>query len=234
MRDPFARRPLVPAAFVFVVLLLAPASDPSAAPADRDICPGAQLYFHADGSWEDGSAWQGQAVAVPDYGSVAEGFPEATGYVCGIRLVLSRWSATMDGTGLIDSYVWEYDPATDNPGAVLSVSMVLVSGVPEFPATMVLDLPMPESYAGPNGFFAGYWPRHALAGQADFGIMVDYDNPGVPRTNWAPGLGYPTGWGGWDIGGYTMYNSLGIGGFVTDSPTPIHASSWGAIKQLYR
>jgi hypothetical protein len=206
---------------------------PGIARADRLDCPNAVFYWYPDGTFEDFPGFQYQWVAPPDFGSLAEGFPGVSGWVCGIRLELSR-SWDLSGEGWIDPYVWEFDPGTGNPGAVLSMITALhVTGVPAIPQTLVLDIQMPESQAGPDGFFVGYWPRSAING-ADFGIAVDYDLVGHSRVNYAPGLGYPTGWGTWDVAGYTVYKSMAIGAFVTELPVPVLETSWDAVKSLYR
>jgi hypothetical protein len=232
------RAVIVPVLAVLALALADPcdqatAAGPEFSPQGRLDCPDAVLYWYPDGTYEDVAYWQYPAVMVPDYGALAEGFPGISGYVCGIRLELRR-AYNMSGNGFIDPYVWEFDPGTENPGAVLSVIPILpVNDVPAYPATLTLDVQMPESYAGSNGFFVGYWPRSALNG-SDFSLGVDYDLTGCPRTKWAPGLGYPTGWGTWDIGGYTMYKSLALDAFVTANPTPVRETSWGAVKKLYR
>jgi hypothetical protein len=199
---------------------------------DTDPCPPSVLYMNHDGSTENAFTWQNQGVVAPDYGAFAEGYSGVSGVVCGAELFLTSW-ATMTGTGVLDIYVWEYDVPNDNPGAVLSLTTpVAFSGVGYWPVVTTHDIDIVDAIAGPDGFFVGYWPGSWAGLPAQFGCAMDEDGfGGVPRTNIAPGIGYPTGWANPSVAGYIL-QAFGLGGWV-GGDTPVQETSWGAIKNLY-
>ncbi len=202
---------------------------------DTDPCPPSVLALNHDGSSESGFTWTYLGIQEPDYGALAEGYPASSGgIVCGIELMLSRW-ATMNGVGEIDLYVWEYDTDADDPGSVLAVTTAVpVSGVAYWPGISTVDLDCQDAVVTEAGFFVGYWPRSFAGVAAEFGCVIDVDGPGgVPRTNIAPGIGYPTGWQNLTVAGYEIA-AWGIGGWVASNPTPIDPTSWGSVKALYK
>ncbi len=87
-----------------------------------------------------------------------------------------------------------------------------------------------ETVAG--NFFVGYWGEWpgAIAG---WFIGADLDGfGGMPRTNIAPGIGYPTGWNDVSIiWGPTQ--AIGLGAYVLTGPVPVANKTWGQIKNLY-
>jgi len=171
-----------------------------------DPCPPSVLVGNHDGSTENAFTWQYSGVQPPDYGAFAEGYPDLTeGIVCGGEFLLTRWG-TMTGTGTVDLFVWEYDSGSDNPGSVLSVTAnVSIAGVARWPSISTFDLDINDAPAGPNGIFIGYWPRSFEGVGGEFGCGMDQDGMGgVPRTNYAPGVGYPTGWGNPSMAGYGL------------------------------
>lgn len=184
---------------------------------DTQPCPG-ELHLNHDGSTEGAFTWQNEGIAAPDYGAFAEGYAGITWDVCGAQLLLMRWG-TMTGSGEIDVYVWDYDVATDNPGAVLSLTAsVDISGVVLWPNVSTHDIDCADAPATGNGCFIGYWPRSFVGTLAQFGCAMDEDGPGgVPRTNIAPGIGYPTGWNHPNAVGYTL-QAFGIGGWFSPCP----------------
>jgi len=219
-------------------------------PSERtNPCPGSTLYQNHDGSIENAFTWQLQGVVAPDYGAFAEGYAEID-WVCGVQLWLTRWS-TMTGNGTIDLYVWEY--AAGNPGAVLNVCPNLqVSGVGYWPDVTQIDFGV--DYLQGDGFFVGYWPGSFAGQYAQFGCAMDQTGfGGAPRTNIAPGIGYPTGWNHPSTAGYPL-QAFGINAYVgggviggegCSSPPPqsdiddngggeVRAASWSEVKQLYR
>lgn len=200
--------------------------------ADVDPCPTSVLHQNHDGSTENAFTWQMGGVAAPDYGAFAEGYDGIGGSVCGAQLLLTHWGS-MTGSGTIDVYVWDYDHSTDNPGTVLSMTNdVAISGVGYWPSISTFDLDIVDAAATANGFFVGYWPQSFVGVLANFGCAMDEDGfGGVPRTNIAPGIGYPTGWGNPSVAGYIL-QAFGLGGWVQDV-VPVEETSWGAIKNLY-
>ena len=200
---------------------------------DSSPCPVSTLNQNHDGSTENAFTWQNTGVVAPDYGAFAEGYAGVSGNVCGASLLLTSWG-TMTGTGTIDVYVWDYDLGTDNPGAVLSMTNdIAISGVGYWPSMTTHAIDVVDAAAGANGFFVGYWPQSFAGVLANFGCAMDEDGfGGVPRTNIAPGIGYPTGWNNPSIAGYIL-QAFGLSGYVGGDPTPVENSSWGAIKALY-
>lgn len=201
---------------------------------DSDPCPPSTLWHNHDGSTENAFTWGYAGVQEPDYGAFAEGYPSVTsGTVCGVELYLTRWG-TMTGEGTIDLYVWSYDPLTTNPGNVLAMtSFVPVSGIAYWPAISIHDFDVDDGGAAADGIFVGYWPRSFAWGVEQFGCAMDQNGPGgTPRTNIAPGIGYPTGWAHPSVAGFALH-AFGIGPWIGAESTPVREGSWGDVKALY-
>ncbi len=197
-------------------------------PTDTNPCPGSTLWLNADGSYENGYAWAYGGVSAPYYGAFAEGYP-TFGLTCGMQLMLSTLYGYYDGQTL-DAYIW--DNVGDNPANVLSVTTgVSISQPAIWPDISTFDIDVQDVTAfNPFIGFWGNWPDH-LCG---WFIAADQNGPGgLPRTNIAPGQGYPTGWNDPSvIWGPTR--ALGIGSYVIDYESPIETCTWGSIKKLYR
>lgn len=205
---------------------------------DTDPCaPAATVVQNHDGTTENAFTWQLQGVVAPDYGAFAEGYTAAqlpAPNVCGVELYLTRWGS-MTGSGTVDLYVWEYDVAMDNPGNVLAQAAgVSISGVAMWPTVSTLDYAVPNATIPVDGVFVGYWPGSFAGVLANFGCAMDQNGVGgAPRTNIAPGIGYPTGWNNPSVAGYAL-QAFGLGPWVnTVGPIPVQDSSWGQIKNLY-
>ena len=207
-------------------------------PGERtDPCPNSTLNMNHDGSTESAFTWGAPGISEPDYGALAEGYPDLVGgTVCGIELYLTRWGS-MNGVGAIDLFVWDYDVATDNPGGVLAVTVSTpVSGVGYWPSVTIHDFDAQDAAVPSHGVFVGYWPRSFVEAPEQFGCAMDVDGSGsitgVPRTNIPPSSGYPTGWHNLTVVGYDIA-SWGIGPWVAADVTPTRKSSWSAVKLLY-
>jgi hypothetical protein len=195
---------------------------------DTNPCPGSTNLLNYDGTAENGYCWQyGGVVPGSSYGAFAEGYDAGgAGYVCGIELFLTSIGNPSQPA---DLYVWDSDGT--NPNNVLSLtSGVAINGVGMWPSITQFDLGIGDT-AVTGAFFVGYWANFSGQGCGYF-IAADLDGfGGLPRTNIAPGIGYPTGWqdpsGVW---GPTM--ALGIGCYLRGS-TPTQETTWGAIKHLY-
>ena len=201
---------------------------------ESDPCPPSTLLQNHDGTTENAFTRGFAGVHDPDYGSFAEGYPNLTsGTVCGIELYLTCWG-TMSGEGTIDLYVWSYDAATTNPGNVLSLTpFVPVSGVGFWPTVTLHDFDVVDAEAVTGGVFVGYWPRSFSWSIEQFGCAMDQNGfGGTPRTNIAPGIGYPTGWAHPSVVGYAL-RAFGIGPWVGEESTPVRNGSWGSVKALY-
>ena len=119
-------------------------------------------------------------------------------------------------------------------GAVLSVTQdYAISGVGFWPTVTTFDLNTNDAQADGSGFFVGYWPQSFVGVPAQFGCAMDQDGfGGVPRTNIAPGIGYPTGWNHPSVAGYAL-QAFGIGGWG-GGIVPTLETTWGQVKLLYR
>ncbi|MBD3334368.1 MAG: hypothetical protein GF355_02530, partial [Candidatus Eisenbacteria bacterium] len=162
---------------------------------DEEFCPGATLTQNDDGSFENGYAWSSAGVVEPDYGSWAECFD--ADYVCGVQLLFSQvgYYAGQD----IDVYVWDVlvdgdPPPGPDPGNVICVLPGVVPDPPAFwPDVSAHDFQVCCLTEGPH--FVGFWPN--WPGTVNGWFIASDENgagAGCPRTKFAPGLGYPTGW----------------------------------------
>jgi hypothetical protein len=195
---------------------------------DSNPCAGSNLMLNYDGSGENGYAWQYGGEVAPYYGAFAEGY-NGNGCVCGVALFLTQVGYN---TGqLVDAYVFGSDG--NNPTTVLSTTTGLNPGSVAFwPSISESDLAVSNTPVS-GDFFVGFWGEWPGA-LAPFYIAADLNGfGGLPRTNIAPGIGYPTGWNDPSIiWGTTM--AMGIGAYVTtDCIVPTHEATWGAIKHLY-
>ena len=189
-----------------------------------------ELAFSADGTYENGYAWQYGGVVAPYYGAFAEGYENALRLVCAIILDLTQ--VGNDAGQTMDLYVWE--GAGGQPGAVLGVR----TGAD--PSTIAFWPSLSRHEFGINancadgGLFAGYWGNWPNAVMGWF-VGADLDGyGGCPLTNIAPGIGYPTGWNNVSIV-WGPTQAIGIG--VELNPcgaVPIQETSWGKVKALFR
>ena len=150
----------------------------------------ADLFFHADGTYENGYAWQYGGIVAPYYGAFAECYAGPM-LVCGAAFDLTQ---TGNASGrVMDVYVW--DDNAGSPGAVNCVVTGVDPGTVGFWPSLsrhVVDLP--NCNVG-DDFWVGYWGAwpNVLSG---WFVGADVDGPvaSCPFTNIAPGVGYPTGW----------------------------------------
>lgn len=195
---------------------------------DTNPCPPAVLLANNDGSFENGYAWQYGGVVPPYYGAFADGYT-GTGSVCGIQLNLTTVSGYYLGQTL-DAYVW--DASGGNPNNVLSVTVGVSITMPGiWPNISTHDIDNIDA-AVAGDFFVGYWGNWPGVAPGWF-VAADLDGfGGVPRTNIAPGIGYPTGWTDPSVvWGPTM--ALGCSAWLGEDVIPVEETTWGAIKALY-
>ncbi|MBD3334475.1 MAG: hypothetical protein GF355_03075 [Candidatus Eisenbacteria bacterium] len=193
---------------------------------DDPPCEGTFL-LNSDGSYENGYAWSGGGNIPPDYGAFAEGFT-ATGMVCGIAYFFTQTGNYNGQT--IDVYL--YDSDGTNPLNVLSVMYGVSVSPPAFwPNVSQHDVAVDPVFVD-GEFFVGFWGDW---GYVDSGwyCAADLNGPGgKPRTNIAPGVWPEDGWQDpsiiWD-----PTQSMGIGAYVIEMPTPVAVTTWGRIKSLY-
>jgi hypothetical protein len=203
---------------------------------DDNPCPGSTLYSNHDGSFENGYAWRYGGIVPPYYGAFAEGF-ESDGYnwVCGAQFYLSTLSGMYFGQNM-DVYVWDGDAT--NPNNVIGMTPGIVPGtIAIWPNISTHDIDIQDVYFE-GWVYVGYWGNWP-GGVNGWFIAADLDGfGGLPRTNIAPGIGYPTGWQDPSIV-WGPTQSLGIGayggfGIPPPPPNPTLETTWGRIKELHR
>jgi hypothetical protein len=192
-------------------------------------CPGSTLLCNHDGTFEiNGCAWVDGGVARPYYGAFAEGFV-GTGVVCGMQFDFTTLPGYQTGQTM-DAYVWDSDGT--NPTTVLGVT----TGIDPGPVAIWYDVSVHDvdvnDVAVDGPFFVGFWGDWPGADQPGWWVAADFDSPGLPRTNVAPGLGYPTGWQSADMFDGRI-RSLGICAYLGQPGVPAQESTWGRIKSLY-
>jgi len=203
-------------------------------PAPDNICAGSTLKVNHDGTFENGVAWMNAGEVAPYYGAFAEGYTLSAGMttLCGMRYFFSTLAGYYLGQ-LADIYAW--DASGSNPGNVISLTAGVNVGVPgTWPTITPHDIDIFD-IAVPTNYFVGYWGVWPGATLGWF-CAIDVDGlAGLPRTNIAPGIGYPTGWQNpsivWSTSGVT---SMGIGVYELGGGVPTDENTWGSIKNLYR
>jgi len=199
---------------------------------DVNPCTGSTLYLNFDGTTENGYCWQYGGIVAPDYGAFAEGYDAGgTACVCGIALILTQ-IGYYTGGNVVDAYVYGSDG--NNPTATLGMTPAMNPGtIAYWPSASQSDLDINDVEV-PGPFFVGYWSNWPGA-YCQFYCAADLDGfGGLPRTNIAPGIGYPTGWNDPSlIWGPTM--AMGVGAYVIPGTcgVPTKETTWGSIKHLY-
>ncbi len=190
---------------------------------------GGTLLLNADGSYEDGFTWWYGGQVAPYYGAFAEGY-NATGICCGQQYALTTLTGMFVGQKL-DAYLWNSDGC--NPTSVIGVDTgISISAPGIWPIVTLHDIDTSDESVN-GSFFVGYWGEWPgmIAGWycgADLNGLG-----GIPRTNIAPGIGYPTGWNDVSVI-WGPIQAMGIGAYVvTAYPVPVSIQTWGGIKNLY-
>ncbi len=173
-------------------------------PGERGSCP--DFYLNADDTYEGGYAWQYGGVVPPDLGSFAECYEGPIG-VCAVVLDLSQAGNQIGQT--LDAYVWEDDGGS--PGAVLCITTDVDPGPVAFwPSISRHSIDLGTVCDATDEFWVGYWANwpDQVAG---WFISADLDGfGGCPLTKYAPGMGFPSGWGNVSAA-WGPTQSLGIG-----------------------
>lgn len=198
-------------------------------PGDDNPCPGSELDHNSDGSYENGYAWQYGGIVAPYYGAFAEGYAVEND-VCGLQLHLTTVSGIFSNQSF-DAYVWDSDGT--NPTNVLSITTNLHISMPAiWPEISAHDLDINDAYTY-GDIFAGYWGNWPGL-YTGWYVAADLDGfGGMPRTNIAPGIGYPTGWQDPSIV-WGPTQALGIGIYSWYGIVPTHETTWGELKALFR
>lgn len=195
---------------------------------DENPCPPAELLCNFDGSFEGAYAWQYAGVVPPYYGAFAEGY-SGTGSVCGTRYAFTTLSGYYTGQTM-DVYVWDSDG--QNPSEVLGITPgVSISPPAIWPVISLHDVDNDDVEVS-GDFFVGFWGEWPGVHCGWFCGEDDYGFGGQPRTNIAPGIGYPTGWQNPEIV-WGPNQAIGICAYLGAIAIATEGTSWGRIKSLY-
>ncbi len=153
-------------------------------------CSGSEFLLNADGSYEAAYTWSYGGEAAPYYGAFAEGY-NAAGTCCGQQYALTTSTGMYSGQTL-DAYLWDSDG--DKPTNVEQVDVGIPISAPGiWPNVTRYDINTTDAPVF-GSFFVGYWGEWPGA-KAGWYCAADLDGfGGLPRTDIAPGIGYPTGW----------------------------------------
>lgn len=178
----------------------------------QDDGRGGTILANHDGSFENGYIWQGPGVAPPDYGAWAECY-DGDWHINFVQFWFTQLGNQAGET--MDVYVW--DDEGDNPGNVLAYLPGVDPGpIALWPSVSLHSIPVNVDVAGT--WWVGFWPDWPGQEIGAWFIASDENGfPGCPRTKFAPGIGYPTGWGHVNLSP-TMQDcqSLGIQAFVKE------------------
>jgi hypothetical protein len=206
-------------------------------PAGGIFCEGATLVQWDDDSFENGIAWSGDGVVAEDpdyYGSWAECYD--SDFVCGIQFLFAQVGGYAGQT--MNVFVWQSEGSPPVPGNVICTIMDVDPGPPSnWPDVSVHNVLVCCESHGTH--FSGFWPN--WPGDEPGWFMATDENGfgnGCPRTNIAPGIGYPTGWQHPNVvPAFENTRSLGIreySGLGGDCiANPVQRTTWGSIKALY-
>ncbi len=212
-------------------LILGPTSDPGPILGGGfDECGGTLAYNH-NNTFEGGYGWYYGGVYPPYYGSFAEGYLlDAASIEC---IVLWLTDVGYYYGGPCDVYIWEGGVSSE-PGAVLHVTYGIDPGAPAFwPSFSQHDIDIVDYAFAGGELTVGYWGDWPGQGLHWF-CASDLDGPGGhPWTCLAPGSGYGTGWADPSIV-WGSTQSMGLGFYYDESPTPVHGATWGAVKRLFQ
>ncbi len=188
--------------------------------------PCGEVLFNSDGRIEAAYAWQYGGVQAPYYGAFAEGYSTVV-QICSVFFDFGQISQ-QDQT--MDVYVWEDSDGV--PGAVLAMEPSVDPGaIFQYPDFSRHSVPVSLGRCTPSAWWVGYWGDwpDALAGWF-IGADLDGTGGGRSKSNFAPGLGYPTGWQNLSVA-WGATQALHIGAEVIPcEPTPTVLKSWGDLK----
>ena len=233
----FSMRVLIPLIiFVWTIIGLASAEDfrtirsgeaTTILPSDSDECGGTYIQ-NCDGTFEYAYLWNYGGIVPPYYGA----FGEAYDVGC-ISIECASLFLTTAGGGFgeaIDLFIWEGGISTA-PGAVHTMLTTLIPyNVPYWPTIGQNDFEVGCTVSGE--FTLGFWSNNPYFNP--YFIASDENGPGGhPWTNIAPGIGYPTGWNHPNVV-WPDCQSLGIGFYVLEAPSPVSVGTWGSIKALFK
>ncbi len=198
---------------------------------DGGVCD-APLLENADGTYENGYGWSGGGALPPDYGAFAERYAVPGQKVCS---VVFDFTATGNQAGqTMDVYVWDSADGM-TPTTVTGVVTDFDPGAIAFwPSISRHEVEVDADCSATGTAFVGFWGNWG-SGTNGWFIAADTDGVGggLPSTNYAPGQGFPTGWGNVSAA-WGPTQALGISArAIEDCTTPTVETTWGQIKALY-
>lgn len=187
------------------------------------------LYYHHDDGFENGYAWQLGGAEAPSYGAFGEAFDLGATTINGAVFWFTVVSDTMHIGQTCDVYVWE-GGVSGEPGAVLAmIPGYLPSTIGLYPEFTQHEVDFNLLVDGE--FTIGFWGDWS-GEYSGWLVGADLDGSvGNPWTLLVPGSAYGDGWADPSVV-WGPTNSMGIGVYVGD-PSPVQATSWGAIKNLF-
>jgi hypothetical protein len=184
--------------------------------------------MHADETYESAYGWSYEGQRAPDYGAFAETYSGP----CDVHAIILDLTALVWYSDPLDAYVWADDGGI--PGPVTAVVPNIDPGtVALWPNVSRHRIELDGTLGVEPAWWAGYWGR--WPGElVSYFIAADLDGPGGgrPMTKIAPGLEWPSGWQDVAVRWFPTA-ALGIGAEVSDSPTTVRGTSWGAVKALF-
>ncbi|MFN8547265.1 MAG: hypothetical protein U0527_04650 [Candidatus Eisenbacteria bacterium] len=193
----------------------------------RSEAPCGSIFSRTDGPYENGYAWLYGGNVPPQYGAFAECY-SGSYEICGVALDLTTVGFGAEGT--FEIYLW--GDGGGQPGAVLAMLHIPDHGGMGFWPNVTRNV---YAFSAPTCVDGVWWVGFRGTWEwADIFIAADLDGPlGCPRTNIAPGFGFPTGWQDVSVA-WAPTHSLGIGAQINVClPVPDRPSTWGRVKRLY-
>lgn len=142
-----------------------------------------------DETFENAYTWVYSGCEAPDRGAFAEAFVGSVN-LCSVSFHLAQNGNQAGQT--MNVFVWE-DDGTGRPGElVASVLDVDPGPLPMWPETQVVTVPVDVDVH--NRWWVGWWGN--WPGEEAGWLQAADENGagGMPRTNIATGIGYPSGW----------------------------------------
>lgn len=203
--------------------------DTTLIPSQGDDCAQGVLFYNHDDSPENGYAWGFGGTVPPYYGAWAEAYDLGPGTIECATYWFSQVGYFQGDP--MDCYVWEGGVTAEPAGVICMVPGVVPENMPYWPDCGQNDIDI-GCCIGDREFTIGYW--------ADFSdqtpqwyICSDVNGFfGYPWTCIAPGIGYPTGWNHVNVV-FDYCISLFIGGYFSESPSPVESRTWGDVKALF-
>lgn len=188
------------------------------------------LVLNADGTYENGYAWFYGGIVPPNYGAFAECY-NGNVQVCAVVAALTQIGYQSGQT--MDVYVWQDGGGI--PGNVACVKTGVNPGPIAFWPSSSVHNTLMDNCCVTGDWWVGTWANWPNQFGGWYNSSDESGFGGCPMTNFAPGIGYPTGWGAVNLVYYfSGCHAMGLGAETIDcGPVPVESKSWGEIKNLY-